>query len=465
MSEAPVAFDPFANSSHYLESEIINIEDDDDPSDDDDDDHSYEEVTLVSHEEELDDEDSSEVEILIHSDGDSDGTGSNYVEEVVDNDINTDRFNNKHREDCSNEDSSFASLSFHDNISSDVDSARLSSAANSLHSNVTNDSSRRRKTDDNTVMNNSQRKMKSINENSQSHRATNSNRRRRRRRSVNSNPSSSHTSEPSISSTGRSPTQGHNNSNQTRIASQQPASSRASSRGTSSTRNDGDDDNDDDGRCKSIAILGTMSNVGKATISAAICRILVNGGTKCAPFKAQNTSKSTSPALLPDSSRRDRLYELLAIGAKIGNIESPNSYSSVAPTKDQGYGQIGTAQSIQAEACRIVPRVEMNPIFFKSGGQNENNEYLCGVIVTGKQIIQDTYVNLSKRISSLQSMVLVSHRSLANATGAEVIVIQGAGSCSELNLIDGDIVNLPLVRCLQVRIEDVYICILFVNPS
>jgi hypothetical protein len=450
MSEAPVAFGPIANSSHYPESEIINIDDDDDHSDDkdDDDDHSYEEVTLGSHEE-LDDEDSSEVEILIHSDGDD----SDYVEEVVTNDINTDRLNNKHQEDCSNEDSSFASLSFHDNIRSDVDSARLSSA-NPLHSNVTNGSSRRRKDTDEAAMNNSQRRIKSINENSQSHHADNSNR-RRRRRSVNSNPSSSCMGEPSISSTGRSPTQIHDTSNPTRTG-QQSASSRASSRGTSSTRNDDDNDNDD-GRCKSIAILGTMSNVGKATISAAICRILVNGGTKCAPFKAQNTSKSTSPALLPDSSRRDRLYELLAIGAKIGNFASPNSYSSVAPTKDQGYGQIGTAQSIQAEACRIVPRVEMNPIFFKSGGQNENNEYLCGVIVTGKQIIQDTYVNLSRRISSLQSMVLVSHRSLANATGAEVIVIQGAGSCSELNLIDGDIVNLPLVRCLQVRIEDVYI--------
>jgi hypothetical protein len=453
MSEAPVAFDP--------ESEIINIEDDDDYSDDkyDDDDHSYEEVTLGSHEE-LDDEDSSEVEIIIHIDED----GSDYVEEVVTNDIKTDRLNNKHREDCSNEDSSFASLSFRDNVMSDVDSARLSSA-NPLHSNVTNGYSRRRKDTDKAATNNSQRRIKSINENSRSHHADNSNR-RRRQRSVNSNPSSSRMSEPSISSTGRSPTQIRDTSNPTRTG-QQSASSMASSREISSTRNDDDDDDndDDDGRCKSIAILGTMSNVGKATISAAICRILVNGGTKCAPFKAQNTSKSTSPALLPDSSRRDRLYELLAIGAKIGNIESPNSYSSVAPTKDQGYGQIGTAQSIQAEACRIVPRVEMNPIFFKSGGQNENNEYLCGVIVTGKQIIQDTYVNLSKRISSLQSMVLVSHRSLANATGAEVIVIQGAGSCSELNLIDGDIVNLPLVRCLQVRIEDVYICILFVNPS
>ena len=453
MSEAPVAFDPFANSSHHPESEIINIDDDDDYSDDkdDDDDHSYEEITLGSHED-LDNDDSSEVEILIYSDGD----GSDYVEEVVTNDIKTDRLNNKHREDdCSNEDSSFASLSLHDNIRSDVDSARLTSA-NPLHSNVTKSSSRRRKDTDKAAMNNSQRRIKSINENSQSHHADNSNRRRRRQRSVNSNPSSSRMSGPSISSTGHSPTQIHDTSNPNRTG-QQSASSMASSRGTSSTRNDDDDNDDDDGRCKSIAILGTMSNVGKATISAAICRILVNGGTKCAPFKAQNTSKSTSPALLPDSSRRDRLYELLAIGAKIGNIESPNSYSSVAPTKDQGYGQIGTAQSIQAEACMIVPRVEMNPIFFKSGGQNDNNENLCGVIVTGKQIIQDTYANLSRRISSLQSMVLVSHRSLANATGAEVIVIQGAGSCSELNLIDGDIVNLPLVRCLQVRIEDAYI--------
>ena len=94
----------------------------------------------------------------------------------------------------------------------------------------------------------------------------------------------------------------------------------------------------------------------------------------------------------------------------------------------------------------------MNPIFFKKSGKwKEKDDDLCAVIVMGKQIIREKYTNLTKRIKSLQSMVLESHSCLGDVTGAEVIVIQGAGSCSELNQMDGDIVNLPLVRCLQVR--------------
>jgi len=108
------------------------------------------------------------------------------------------------------------------------------------------------------------------------------------------------------------------------------------------------------------------------------------------------------------------------------------------------------AQSMQAEACKILPRVEMNPLFFKSGGRDmETDEALCAMIVMGKEIVRETYEKFSQRIHALQSIVLDSHRSLATATGVETIVIQGAGSCSELNLMDGDIVNLPLVRRLK----------------
>lgn len=112
--------------------------------------------------------------------------------------------------------------------------------------------------------------------------------------------------------------------------------------------------------------------------------------------------------------------------------------------------EIGTAQSLQAEACKIVPRVEMNPVLLKSGGKNAKGEHLCSVVVLGKQIIRETYGELQKRTSSLRSMVLASHHALSEATGAEVIVMEGAGSCTELNLMERDIVNLPLVRSLNV---------------
>ena len=204
-----------------------------------------------------------------------------------------------------------------------------------------------------------------------------------------------------------------------------------------------------DGRCPSVAVLGTVSGTGKSVIAAALCRIFANGGTKCAPFKAQNTGSGTSPALLPESSRRDSIYDSLSAMVEEQGYQNGNSALAVPPTTEQSYGQIGMAQGLQTEACRIVPRVEMNPIFFKHRGTNEKKEAMCDMVVMGKQIIRETYGNISKMVPTMQSMVLDSHWSLASATDAEVIVIQGAGSCSELHLMDGDIVNLPLVRCLQ----------------
>jgi hypothetical protein len=195
---------------------------------------------------------------------------------------------------------------------------------------------------------------------------------------------------------------------------------------------------------KSIAVLGTMSDAGKSVIAAAICRILLNGGKRVAPFKAQNMSNNAAPALLPDNDRRNDLYKSFERAA--GGVINVSS-----PVQDPGYGEIGTAQSLQAEACKLVPRVEMNPVLLKSGGKNSKGEAMCSVFVLGKQMIRETYSDLRKRTGSLQQMVLGSHKALAEVTKADVIVIEGAGSCTELNLMDRDIVNLPLVRSLQVR--------------
>ena len=203
---------------------------------------------------------------------------------------------------------------------------------------------------------------------------------------------------------------------------------------------------------KSIAVLGTMSDAGKSVIAAAICRILVNGGKRAAPFKAQNMSNNAAPALLPEGSRGEYLYKSFEHSV---NNAGGSPIHAASPIQEPGYGEIGTAQSLQAEACRLVPRVEMNPVLLKSGGKNSNGEYLCSVYVLGKQMIRETYGDLRKRTGSLQRMVIESHRALADVTKADVIVIEGAGSCTELNLMDRDIVNLPLVRALQVRMNEV----------
>lgn len=188
-----------------------------------------------------------------------------------------------------------------------------------------------------------------------------------------------------------------------------------------------------------------MSDAGKSIMAAGICRVLSNKGVRVAPFKAQNMSNNASPALLPDKERRERLYESFheVVGSDMTTQAPLNA------TEQQGYGEIGTAQALQAEACRLVPRVEMNPLLLKSGGRNKEGEWLCSVVVLGKQIVRETYGHLGNRTTSLRKMVITSHEALAQATDADVIVLEGAGSCTELNLMDRDIVNLPLVRELR----------------
>jgi adenosylcobyric acid synthase len=200
-------------------------------------------------------------------------------------------------------------------------------------------------------------------------------------------------------------------------------------------------------KTQSIAVLGTMSDAGKSIMAAGICRIFSNKGVQVAPFKAQNMSNNASPALLPDWERRKELYE--SFHAAVGSSSKTAPEAPHNATEQQGYGEIGTAQALQAEACRLVPRVEMNPLLLKSGGRNKHGEYLCRVMVLGKQIVLETYGELGKRTTSMKNMVLQSHRALAQATDADVIVLEGAGSCTELNLMDRDIVNIPLVRALD----------------
>ncbi len=92
-----------------------------------------------------------------------------------------------------------------------------------------------------------------------------------------------------------------------------------------------------------LMIQGTCSNAGKSVLCAAFCRILLQDGFAAAPFKAQNMSLNS--AVTPDG------------------------------------GEIGRAQALQAEACRIDPDVRMNPILLKP-----NSELGSQVILLGRPI-------------------------------------------------------------------------------
>ncbi len=96
-------------------------------------------------------------------------------------------------------------------------------------------------------------------------------------------------------------------------------------------------------RAAALMIQGTSSNAGKSVLTAALCRILLQDGIRVAPFKSQNMSLNSFIA-------RDG-------------------------------GEMGRAQVVQAQACRLEPDVRMNPILLKP-----NSDTGCQVIVRGKPV-------------------------------------------------------------------------------
>lgn len=147
--------------------------------------------------------------------------------------------------------------------------------------------------------------------------------------------------------------------------------------------------------------VGTGSDVGKSVIAAAFGRILLQDGYTPAPYKAQNMSL--------------------------------NSYVTA-----QG-GEMGRAQVVQAEACRVACHTDMNPVLLKP-----NTDMTAQVILNGKPIgnySADRYFRGEGK-ALLFPEVLQAFDRLADRYNP--VVIEGAGSISELNLKDNDIVNMPI---------------------
>ncbi len=155
---------------------------------------------------------------------------------------------------------------------------------------------------------------------------------------------------------------------------------------------------------KKIMFQGTGSSVGKSLIVAAVCRILNNRGYQVAPFKSQNMSL--------------------------------NSYI----TEDGK--EMGRAQVVQAEAARIKPMVEMNPILLKPTSDVGSQVILNGEVFQNMEAI--------KYFSAKD--YLIPHIEKAFQTLSEkydVIVIEGAGSPAEINLRSRDIVNMGLAEIVD----------------
>jgi adenosylcobyric acid synthase len=149
-------------------------------------------------------------------------------------------------------------------------------------------------------------------------------------------------------------------------------------------------------------VLGTASHVGKSIMTAALCRIFADEGVRVAPFKAQNMSLNS--AATPDGR------------------------------------EIGRAQALQAEACRIPASVDMNPVLIKPSSDTGSQIVLLGR-VWGQVTAADYH---TRRVEQLFPAVIESYQRLASQY--DLIVLEGAGSPSEINLMAHDIVNLRMAE-------------------
>jgi adenosylcobyric acid synthase len=149
-------------------------------------------------------------------------------------------------------------------------------------------------------------------------------------------------------------------------------------------------------------VLGTASHVGKSLIAAGLGRIFADEGVRVAPFKAQNMSLNS--AATPDGR------------------------------------EIGRAQALQAEACRVAARAEMNPVLIKPSCDTGAQIVLLGR-VWGQVTASDYH---QRRVEELFPAVLASYASLA--AEHELIVLEGAGSPAEINLRAHDIVNMRMAH-------------------
>ncbi|EMJ96698.1 cobyric acid synthase [Leptospira alstonii] len=156
-----------------------------------------------------------------------------------------------------------------------------------------------------------------------------------------------------------------------------------------------------------IMLQGTASNVGKSILTAAFCRILVQDGIKVAPFKSQNMAL--------------------------------NSFVTL------NGGEIGRAQALQAQAAKIIPDIRMNPILLKPSSEKDSQ-----VIVNGKPVAAMDFKDYTKYKTIAFEEVKKSFDSLSSEY--DVIVIEGAGSASEVNLKRNDIVNMRMAEYAKANV-------------
>jgi adenosylcobyric acid synthase len=152
---------------------------------------------------------------------------------------------------------------------------------------------------------------------------------------------------------------------------------------------------------KALMIQGTGSGAGKSLITAALCRIFRDRGINVAPFKAQN----------------------MALNSFI--------------TRDGG--EIGRAQALQADAARVIPTTDMNPVLLKASGEMGSQ-----VILRGKAHAHMTAREYYAFKKEAWKVVTAAYDRLSREY--DLILMEGAGSPAEINLKDVDVVNMSAAK-------------------
>jgi len=158
---------------------------------------------------------------------------------------------------------------------------------------------------------------------------------------------------------------------------------------------------------RGLLVAGTTSDAGKSLVTAGLCRWLARQGVSVAPFKAQNMSNNSM--VCPDGS------------------------------------EIGRAQWVQAVACGVIPEAAMNPVLLKPGSDLRSHVVLmgrswgeleAGEWATGRKVLAQGAFEAFRDLS----------------TRFDVVIAEGAGSPAEVNLREGDFVNMGLAQAVDLPV-------------
>ena len=155
-----------------------------------------------------------------------------------------------------------------------------------------------------------------------------------------------------------------------------------------------------------LMVQGTGSGVGKSLLTAALCRLFARAGYRVAPFKAQN----------------------MALNAAVADG-----------------GEIGRAQAAQAEAARVEPSVDMNPILLKP-----ESDHRSQVVVRGRPVASADWRAYREMQGALFGIVAESLERLRRTV--ELVLIEGAGSPAEINLREHDLSNMRVAQLAGARV-------------